>query len=130
MRSTLPLLFLAASPLVRGESEWKIVSISVDKDTHYVDVSSIRVKDDQRRAWVRVKYGYEMTAGTKSNRSLVEFDCGDQKNRSLQTEFFKTSNWSDLLLVESEPSSWAYPAPDSSAFTVLEFVCGYPAGRR
>ena len=52
------------------------------------------------------------------------------KKRVLQAEYFKSAYWSDLIFRESEPSSWAYPAPDSSAFAVLEFVCADPAGRR
>ena len=67
MHGVTPLLFLVLSSVSYAESDWKVVSASVDDFIHYVDASSIRMTTGQRRAWVRVKYGYEMTAGTKSN---------------------------------------------------------------
>jgi hypothetical protein len=98
-----------------------------------VDVSSIRIEDDIRRASVKVSYARQTQHGIGENSlkwvryrlNRDAFDCakGAHRNEALTTYF--TDGSSDRVAANSLPTPWELVAPDSVGGVVMKFVCAW-----
>lgn len=117
------LLVLLAMPAV-GQ-EWVQVGES-DRYDYYIDQGSIRVNGNLRRAWLLWYYKERQRGGFYSSRGLDEFDCAEERSRSLQGDFYSEPMLKGELLHRfTEPRPWEFVAPGTNGKAILDFVCAW-----
>jgi clan AA aspartic protease (TIGR02281 family) len=114
-------------------SKWVLLGRSsiagLTTGAEYVDVSSIKVVGNIRRAWFKRVSPRSNSAG-KNPHEVVDytltrygFNCEDESYRmeALTTRY--VDGWSDSVPIGSKPFPWQVAAPDSLAGAMMKFVC-------
>ncbi len=96
--------------------------------TTYIDVQSIRKNEGTARMWVLVNFKVPKLVGKEqvgSLRLLNEFDCVDERIRTLDTHFFKRKMADGLTpnLEKKVVGEWAYLAPQTGGYVMMEIAC-------
>jgi hypothetical protein len=120
------LLLTAMLLALPARAEWVQVSGSKGGEK-FVDPSTIKtIGPNMRRAWLR----FENTKHQTSQRTLEEFDCGEERNRTVQMTGFSGSGLSGEIVVTATdsdglglPTSWSLQAPGTTGQAVLRYVC-------
>lgn len=73
------------------------------------------------RIWTRFEYAPPRD-GVGSSTSFVEVDCGEWKQRSLQTSNFELGNMDGKASVIAS-EGWTYAGPGTFAEALQEFAC-------
>ena len=119
------LLILCAGPVW---AEWVLYENSIDGDAQFFYDPSTVKGGNINRAWDKTELkkpakgsqGYAL-----SFRAYNEFDCVNEKVRTLQFEAFSETNLAGKTLSRfSEPSNWEYVAPRTIQKTLFNKVCG------
>ena len=119
-----PLLLLLALPV--GAQEWKAFSQVPGEETHYIDLSSIRVTGHMRRVWTLADLSSRNQYGAQSQRSLVEVDCKEQRIRALTyAELAEPMGRGKVLRSENfdPPDRWFFAVPGSTGAHLVRTVC-------
>lgn len=103
--------------------EWVIVAEDAKGNMLTVDSTSIRtMPNGHKRAWSMNFYpnGLITSEGPDRSVSLEEYDCREEKSRSLQSTFFKEE---EVVEVNSAPTNWQYASPRSLHEAQFNYVC-------
>ena len=91
------LIFSAASTItttdvIAGESEWVMYAEEANGDVYFYDPSRVEKTDTLRHVWNGIQYKTSLM-GAFSFLSLLEIDCLEQTEKSLQSTFFTDKHW-------------------------------------
>lgn len=76
------------------------------------------------KAWLRFEYGQDQPTGTRSARTLFEYDCSEGRLRVLQSSSFAEPNMAGQNLFNDSAGPWEYPAPGT--FGEMHFAVACP----
>jgi len=117
------LLFLLALVAAPAWAGWDKL-VEADGWTLYVDTASLRMNGNFRRIWQMEDLKQRAKDGEMSRRTLMEYDCKDERARSISTASFsgpmlngQTLRWSD------DPSKWMAIPPGTFADIFLKATC-------
>ena len=126
-----PIFFtIAASAFsIPSFAEWEIIAWS-NEVSSYIDTSTLRSKGSIRRIWNMDNISGEQQTikGQKysSVATLIEYDCKEDKYRSLQSTFYSggLGTGSPVHTAQSSTEArWTYHAPGSIGARVAQAVC-------
>ncbi len=84
--------FLVTNSTAAGDNEWRIYSQEANGDVHFFDTSRVKKTGDVRTVWNRIRYKTSVM-GASSYQSLMEVDCSERTERTLQRTFFSDKDW-------------------------------------
>jgi hypothetical protein len=104
------LLILCAGPVW---AEWVLYGVS-GSSKHFIDPSTIR-GTTLKKAWTKTEFETPDKDGWLSMRRLIEFDCSDEKLRTLQFDAFDGPNLTGRILetMTFRDNEWSYAAPET-----------------
>ena len=115
------LLLITAAP---AWAEWVRLS-QTDGTVLYVDFTTLRANGDTRRVWTLQDLKQRESNGEMSMRGLHEYDCQQERWRTLQiSAHSEPMARGKTLWTYSSPSKWEYIPPGTPAETILEIICG------
>lgn len=123
MRVTLSLLLmLAMAPASAG---WELTSMTTAGDSIYLDPTTIRRNGTIRRVWALTNLKQrDPQDGEMSRRSLVEYDCKEERTRTIQQTLHAEQNaLGNVIRTSNLPGAWEFIAPGTIGDTALKFVC-------
>lgn len=114
---------------VKLELEWEKISESSDKATYYGDRDTIRKNGDRVKMWNLVDFKSVQNDGSDkqflSTKMLTEFDCQEEKYRSLALIFHSENMGAGKVVYSnSDPQKWEPVSPRSMSEVMLKFACG------
>ncbi len=121
MKKLLFVLLLSISSVVHAE--WHFVSQTDDEDKFYIETTTIKSINGNKRAWLKVEFSKKLLGDASSSRTYMEFDCKEIKSRKLSFEVFRDSNLVDSIQRDSKISDWTYAPPKSVSVAILNYVC-------
>lgn len=120
MRILLCLLAFVAAP---AWAEWVKVGENTAL-TAYLDPATIRKNGNFRKVWLVLDMKAREKNGLMSRKSLVEYDCNDERSRTLSLSAHSESMaGGNVLYSQDGVREWSYIAPDTFAMVFLRFVC-------
>jgi hypothetical protein len=121
VRTILGALLLAIS--LPAVAEWVEVA-ETDKVHVYLDPATIRKDGNLRKAWELQNLKQRDKSGYLSRRFLWEFDCKEERRRSLSFSIHsEPMAGGNVLGSESETDPWHHIAPGTIAADILKRVC-------
>jgi hypothetical protein len=120
MRVLLCLLAFVSAP---AWAEWVRVD-GTNIANHYIDPTTIKKDGNLRRVWDLQDLKQRDEDGKMSIRTLVEYDCKEDRLRplSFSTHSERMGGGNVLFTVDID-GKWAYIAPETVAATKLKVVC-------
>ena len=120
MRYLVLLLMVFALP---ASAEWVRYGGS-DESNPYYDPATIRVNGHLRRVWTIQDLKRREPEGYMSFRSLVEYDCREERNRVLSFSAHPEPMAGGRIMVSSDsPGQWKYIVPESIGQALLKILC-------
>jgi len=117
LKKILPLLLLTFSTTVY--SNWTFVTKN-DRGTEFsIDYSTLKVINGYKRVWLLMSHpdGFSM-------KNLNEFDCNQQKYRTISRVSYSEKNgFGEILNSSNKVSEWDYPVPGSVSQTIFKNIC-------
>jgi hypothetical protein len=105
------------------QAEWELFSQGTDGTKHYLDFSTIKKTANGYRVWDLVEYPKPRN-GIWSMRGLDEFDCAEERYRSLQVDNFSgPMGRGERISGLTIPDQWTYIPPGSVAAGKLSYIC-------
>jgi hypothetical protein len=134
MRNRFLLAVVLACGAVRA-AEWVSVSASTDgKQARFVDVASIRVTGEIRRAWFKSVFPphtMRVTSGPEANkwwRQSVEraaFNCSEETRREEGFTIYFADGTNGTDHARPFPWPWEPVTPDTVSDIEMKFVCAW-----
>lgn len=75
-----------------GDSEWIIYAQEENGDIYFFDAAQLERNSKFHLVWTRIRYKTSVM-GASSYQSLLEVDCSERTERTLQRTFFSDSDW-------------------------------------
>ncbi len=128
---TLQALFLSAALLCNPAAQantWTAVGL-FDIGTFYVDLDNVTRVGDHRKVWTSLDYRNPQTnqhskKPYKSTRMQMEFDCKEQKVRTLSLSYHTGVRLSgETLSTEGVIGPFEPVPPDTPIFKIMRWVC-------
>lgn len=85
-------LMAGASAADARDGEWVQYANKPNGDAYYFDPSRVERNDGLRRVWSGIRYKTSVM-GAASHLSLLEIDCAERTEKTLQSTFFTDRNW-------------------------------------
>lgn len=105
-------------------AEWDRVVTSVSGRTFYLDLSTIKKTAIGYRVWELANYAKPNEVGAFSHKALMEFDCSEERSRSIQLSGFSEPMGEGAVGdITTSPNQWSYVVPQSVDETLLKTVC-------
>ena len=131
-RLALPTVLLLACGPARA-AEWVSIGKTDDGKQAFVDISSIRVEGDIRRAWIKGVAVPNTTRGPGkyADRWLSYFlsrdviNCADQTLRTEAVEAHFDDGSTLSAPTKSYPTPWKPVTPESRAAAEMKFICAW-----
>jgi hypothetical protein len=110
-------------------AEW-IPLAETSSGIHYVDPLSVRKTPNGRRMWTLLDHDLSKK-GVKgpfpSEASLMEFDCTNERSRTLQSALYsRPLGRGEVLSTHNIPSQWLVASPGALAGALLDLACKLP----
>lgn len=86
------LAFLAGGVSVADNSGWRIYSEEANGDVYFFDASRVNSKSNLHQVWTRIRYKTSVM-GASSYQSLLEVDCAERTEKTVQRTFFSDKHW-------------------------------------
>ena len=116
------LLFITGS----AWAEW-VETVKTEKETFYMDPSTIRKDGDSRKVWEIVDYQQRNKDGSMSARLRMEYDCKGERHRFLSFSTHpEPMGGGDALLrnsFDATPDVWKDIPPSTPVVINLKIVC-------
>ena len=114
------LLVLSSGP---AYAEWVLLSSHAEVDV-YVDPDTVRRKGDRVKMWELNDYKTSVRNSVLSSREQSEYDCTEERTRTLAiTTFSGNMLGGKLLYSGSEGSNWHPVAPRTVGQALWKFAC-------
>lgn len=104
-------------------AEWVQVAENSNGSTFSVEPSTLVRNGNIRRVWVLTSYGSTKSNGTRSYKSLSEFDCRERRSRDLATVYYDGVAGSGNSKSTSGIEAWDYVVPGTAYETLANYVC-------
>lgn len=75
-----------------GETEWVMYAQEANGDVYFYDPARVESIDMVRRVWSGIQYKTSVM-GASSFLSLLEINCSERTEKSVQSTFFTDKNW-------------------------------------
>lgn len=107
---------------IAGRCEWTFVSEGTDV-IQYMDIDKVKQNGKLVKVWTL----YDIKKSAKQHKSVVmlrEFDCREEKERTLQGTFY-SGQMAKGSPVKSftDIDEWSYVTPGTVSYTLMDFVC-------
>ncbi|MEO0048650.1 MAG: hypothetical protein RLZZ410_1609 [Pseudomonadota bacterium] len=103
-------------------AEWTFVSEGTDV-IQYIDIDRIKRNGKSVKVWTL----YDIKKSVKPHKSAImlrEFDCRDDKDRTLQVTFYSGQMGTGSPVKSfSDIDEWSYVTPGSVSYTLMDLVC-------
>lgn len=107
-------------------ADWAFVAASEYVGRFYIDPHTIQKNGDIRRAQQLNSWNEPLSDGSHSMRYLMEYDCNELQDRSLEASVH-SGPMGNGLLIRSFPfdakSKFSRVKPGSVGLTILNYVC-------
>lgn len=115
------LLIIAASGTLAAD--WTRQGSTPDVN-FYLDLNSIKKNGNLRRVWQLQDRNSPSKTGARSLRAMSEYDCKEDKYRTLQLDTFSGAMAEgEIISTDSTPGQWAFIAPGTPFANTLKLVC-------
>lgn len=119
------LLILCVGPVW---AEWVLYNSSIDGDAQFFYDPTTVKGGNIKKAWTKTELKKPLK-GPQGNafslRTYDEFDCVNERMRTLSFEAFSERNFAGQTLYRSsEPTRWDYVPPQTIQKTLFDNVCG------
>ena len=120
---SLALVFLSGGHSAADNGEWRIYSEASNGDVYFFDESRVNSTSGLHQVWMRIRYKTSVM-GASSYQSLLEVDCAERTERTLQRTFFSDKNWEDPAMSTDSKAKPKRPIQVGSATERLsEILC-------
>lgn len=103
-------------------AEWSPFSSTVDSN-YFVDLSTARSNGSTRRVWVMNNYTRRDQFGDLSAKMLWQFDCADERVRTLQAHYFSEPMLEGASQATSGERPWRYISPNTPPARLAKQLC-------
>lgn len=104
-------------------AEWTYVA-SVEGDAIFIDATTIEKNGSLIRIWEKIEFDKKNTLGLGSGRQHIEYDCKNQKLRTLSFQTYSGNNLSgNVRHSENQSSVWRHIPPQTINFSKLQLIC-------
>ena len=118
------LLLLSFFCCVSSHAEWSLFHTAEDKSQFFLDPETLLVVDGNKRIWILNEFDQANAQGTKSFRSIEEYDCINPQSRVMQIAAFKGPMATGQLLAKQHGSGQWKPIQAGSVEEMIrEKVC-------
>ena len=118
------LIFFVYFFCVASHAEWSLFHTAEDKSQFFLDPQTLTVLDGYKRIWILNEFQQANLQGTKSFRSIEEYDCVNSVSRVMQIAAFKGSMATGQLLAKQLGSGQWKPIEAASVEEIIrEKVC-------
>ena len=112
-----------ASATSAGQSEWVMYAEEANGDLYFYDRSRVEKTDNLRRVWNGIRYKTSVM-GAFSFLSLLEIDCSERTEKTLQSTFFTDENWEKAAMkTDMSEKQKTQIAVGSTTDHLTEIVC-------
>ena len=125
IKKCLHLLFLL-TVLTPAHAEWIAVdSVAKPGEAHYFDPETLQKSDQFRKIWILSTYDAKQKGGYHAVKSLYEFDCFQNKARSITMLLYPDKKASGTVIGAHhlESREWLGFASDSTFQYISEIIC-------
>ena len=106
------------------ESTWRIYSEAANGDVHFFDPSRVERKSALHTVWTRIRYKRNVMAAS-SYQSLLEIDCSNGTEQTLQRTFFTDRVWEvPAMMTDMKPKRKRPIRKGSAAERLSAILCG------
>ena len=106
------------------QAEWTFVT-SVEGDSIYIDLTTIEKNGSLIKIWEKIEFA-KNNSGLGSGRQHIEYDCRNQKIRTLTFQTFSGNNLSgNVRHSETKSSDWRFVPAQTTNFAKLQFLCKF-----
>lgn len=89
---SLALAIAAGGSSAEDGGTWRVYSEEANGDVYFFDASRVRTTPDPHIVWTRIRYKTSVMGASSSER-LVEVDCSERTEKTLQRTFFSDRDW-------------------------------------
>lgn len=104
-----------------GDSEWRVYSQEANGDVHLFDASRLKGGSGVHLVWTRILYQTSVM-GASSYQGLVEIDCSERTQRTLQRTFYSDRNWEKPAMSTDMKEKPERPIAEGSAADRLSAI--------
>ncbi len=125
MRKSVAISVLAFGLLsvIASADEWVFVD-ETKTVRFFVREKSLRKIGEYRRIWVLYDYKTPLEAGLRSSVFLHEFDCKNERMRSLSHNLYRGERGTgELINSDSTPTEWTHVVPGTRSEVLTRSVC-------
>jgi hypothetical protein len=110
---------------ISSHAEWTLLYTDEDKSQFFWDPETITVVDSFKRIWILNELENANSQGTKSFRSVEEYDCANTSSRVMQIAAFRGGMATGQLLAKQQGSGqWKKIKEGTVEEMILQKVCG------
>lgn len=114
---------LIASTSAASDGDWRVYSEEANGNVHFFDTSRMDKTGDVHTVWNRVRYKTSVMAAS-SYQSLLEIDCSERTERTLQRTFFSDKEWEKPAMSTDSKKKRKRPiAKGSASERLFEILC-------
>ena len=107
-----------------AHAEWRLINKDANNAQFFIDPSNVTLVDGYKRAWVLNNLPLPNAHGTRSFRSVEEFDCIEKAGRVMQIAAFDGEMASGNLMARRHGNGqWMKTDLDSVDHLLLEAAC-------
>ena len=104
-------------------AEWVEYSTMANGDVLFYDDSRVKKNDNLVYVWNRVRYKTSVM-GASSYQSLVNIDCADRSETTLQSTFYTDKNWTNpAMATDTNAKPKVYFTEDSAMQRLATILC-------
>jgi hypothetical protein len=130
MKYPLISLFIFTSNTLLAQ-QWTPIATSVDGTVSNLDLSTLRKEADIRRVWVLENFAEKKpsmflsdTSGVFSIRYRMEYDCKNERQKTLSYTFFTEKDAKGIVSSKSDnPTIWVDVPPGTAGWKLMETAC-------
>lgn len=104
----------APAGLASDEGKWRIYAEEANGNVYFFDASRVERTPPSHKVWQRIQYKNSVMAAY-SYQGLVEVDCSERTERTLQRTFFSDRQWEKQAMATDTKPKRKRPIKDGSA---------------
>ena len=123
------LICLVASAVTAGgfaaakDEAWQKYSEQANGDVYFYDTSRLKSTSDVHTVWMRIRYKRNVMAAA-SYQSLLEVDCSERTERTLQRTFFTDRHWEQpAMKTDMKPKKKRVIRKNSANERLADILC-------
>ncbi|MEL6769389.1 MAG: surface-adhesin E family protein [Pseudomonadota bacterium] len=118
---SLALAAVGSASLADQAKGWDVYFEEGNGNTHFFDSERVETRSDTHTVWTRIRYKTSVM-GASSYEGLVEIDCAQRTERTLQRTFFSDRHWEEPAMSTDMTAKPTRPIAEGSAAAHLSGV--------